>query len=176
VFYSAKGPDRLCSPFELLFIEHRGCCTASKGTCVSNSPPITIQWRGQSYMELKKVGSVLSSEGGSARQAGLYVMQNMCTKCALEWRLQIEKNSFVLRVKINFDMFSGFFFFSVHFIFYTLKAMLTGNVTNTPWPYDTQECWQHDQLQTRRKTLMSSYAIGFHQLPFLFVQTNDISK
>jgi hypothetical protein len=29
-------------------------------------------------MELKKVGFVLSYEGGNARHTGLYVIQNMC--------------------------------------------------------------------------------------------------
>ena len=42
---------------------------------------LTNQWRGQSAMELKRVHSVLSSESGIARHAGLYVMQNMHEMC-----------------------------------------------------------------------------------------------
>lgn len=39
------------------------------------------QWRGQPIMELKKVHSVLSSESGSVRHAGMYVMRNMHEMC-----------------------------------------------------------------------------------------------
>jgi hypothetical protein len=169
VFSIAKGPDRLWSPFDLLFIEHRGCFTASKGTCVCNSPPIIIQWRGQPYVELKKVGSVLSTEGSRARHLGLYVIQIICTKCALEWWLSFVWKVILICFRVSFSSVCISYF--AH-----LKQRWLETLTTPLGHMALRSADNMVSLQTCRKTLTSSYPMGFHQLPCLIVQTNDISK